>query len=366
MPQITAPTSGYNSLFSAYNLTESSVRRMRAQLSKALTSSSQVFRILCLGDSITEGTVGSTPERLYNWPARLRTALANDGRVGAVGEGVVLVSGQTLASYDERWTLGSGWSTQTGGIDKMFQSAPGGGTLSFALPSCDSVTIYWVRHTINGTWTYNIDGGSATGVNANGGIGMFSTTFSVSAGTHTLNIIPHATTGYAMIAGVEYHTTAARNDVEVITGGGHQGYTSNNFFGGTGFGAFETIDLVQPDLTIICLGRNDAVSGGGITPAQYKTNMAAKIDRCRVTNSKEVMLLTAPPSSLVTYDQETQIRAQLYALADEKDVCLVDLKKRFGTSWNAAPYSLSGDDIHPNDAGSDQLAKTVAGIILAA
>jgi lysophospholipase L1-like esterase len=362
MPQISPPASGYNSQLSAYNLTESSLRRWRSQLSKALVSTTSSARILCLGDSITEGSVGSTPQRLYNWPARLRTALAADGRAGAVGEGLVFPSGITLASYDERWSLGTGWSKVGGSIDGMFQSAPGGGTLSFPVPSCDSITIYWVRHTINGTWTYNVDGGASTGVNANGSIGMSSTTFSVSAGTHTLNIVPHATSGYAMIAGIEYHTTASRNDVEVITGGGHLGYTSGNFTSNGGFDCLETIDLIKPDLTIICLGRNDAT--GSVAPATFKTNMAAKIDRCRVTNSTDVMLLTAPPSSGGAYVNETQIRAALYALADEKDVCLVDLKKRFGSSWYQSPYNMSGDDIHPNDAGSDQLAKTVAGVVL--
>lgn len=368
MPQITAPTSGYNAQLSAYNVTESSIRRWRAQLAKAQVSASAApARILCLGDSITEGSVGSTPFRSFNWPSRLRSILAADGRAGSVGEGVVVVSGQTPASYDERWTLGSGWSRVNGGIDGMWQSAPGGGTLSFPVPSCDTIKIWWVRHSINGTWTYNVDGGSSTGVNANGATSIQSTTFTVSAGTHTLNIIPHATTGYAMILGIEYYTAAARNDVEVITGGGHLGFTAVDFNQGganptTGFNHTDMQVALAPDLTCICLGRNDAADITKATP--FKTNMAAIIDAARTTSSKDVLLIAPPPANYATYIYESTIRTALYQLADEKDVPLLDLTLRFGTSWNAAPYNLSSDNIHPLDAGQFVIGQAIANIFL--
>lgn len=368
MPQITPPTTAYNAQLSAYNVTESSVRRWRAQLSKALVSASAApARILCLGDSITEGSVGSTPMRNFNWPSRLRSALAADGRAGSVGEGCVVVGGQVPSTYDERWTLGSGWGRQSGGIDGMWQAAPGSGTLSFPVPSCDTIKIWYVRHAINGTWTYNVDGGSATGVNANGSTSIQSTTFTVSAGTHTLNIIPHATTGYAMILGIEYYTAAARNDLEVITGGGHLGYTASDFNQGganpaTGFNHTDMQVALAPDLTCICLGRNDAANSG--YAASYKTNMAGIIDAARTTASKDVLIITPPPANLGTYIYESTIRTALYQLADEKDVPLLDLSLRFGPNWNAAPYNISGDNIHPNDAGSYAIGQAIANIYL--
>lgn len=367
MPQITAPRSGYNAQLSAYNVTESSIRRWRAQLAKAQVSASAApARILCLGDSITEGTVGSTPFRSYNWPARLRTVLAADGRAGSVGEGCVVVGGQVPASYDERWTLGSGWSRVTGGLDGMWQAAPGSGTLSFPVPSCDTIKIWYVRHSINGTWTWNVDGGSSTGVASNGAISIQSTTFTVSAGAHTLNIIPHATTGYAMIIGIEYYTAAARNDVEVITGGGHSGYTSGQLATGsasptTSFYTTDMMVALAPDLTAICLGRNDA---SGVGSSGYKASMSIIIDAARTTASKDVLLVAPPPASAGSYPYDSVIRTALYQLADEKDLPLLDLTLRFGSSWNAAPYNLSADNLHPNDAGSYAIGQAVANLYL--
>lgn len=358
-------TPKYDGKISSYNVSETSLRRWRAALSKAIISTTTPARILCLGDSITQG-VASTPQYLNNWPYRLRQLLAADGRAGTVGEGVIIAGGQTLSLYDNRWTVGSGWNRVGGAIvNTMWQAAPGSGTLSLALPSCDRITIYYTRHGINGTWSYNVDGGGSTSVNANGATAIMTESISVSAGTHTLNIVPNPTTGYTMILAVEYHTSSAINDVEVITGGGYAGNTTASFMASAN--AFDTLpflDFLSPDLTIICLGRNDANPANGVSTAQYIANMTTLINRMRVTNSKDVLIVTPPPSSLSMYTQNQAIMDACYTLADTLDVAVLDINKRFGAVWNTAPYSLSSDDIHPTDAGGHQIAQSVANLLL--
>lgn len=358
----------FDALRSAYNVSPTSLGRFRAQVGKALTSTTPAS-ILCLGDSITQG-VSSTPQRLYNWPSQLRALLNASGRLGLVGEGAAFNTGQasggSKTAYDERWTLGTGWTWSSGGVvnNSMCQGT-GGNPTTFALPSCDSVTIYYMRHSIGGTWTYSIDGGAATNVNSNGTLLLTSVTFSVTAGTHTLTITSPAS-NYALILGVAWSTSSAPLDVNVVTGGGTNGITSSKLTDETnsGYGGLSVIDLLKPDLTIVCMGRNDSNPANGVTVAQYLSNLTGFIQRVRTTNTKDIMLLTPPPASAATYTNDSQIVSTLYTLADTYDCALVDLESRFGSSWNAAPYSLSADNIHPNDAGSRVLAQTVASVLI--
>ena len=360
--------SKWNAQLSAYNVTESSLRRAKAAISRGNTSTTP-SKIVCLGDSITQG-VTSTPQRLFNWPYRLRQLLAADGRAGTVGEGAAFNTGQTPASYDERWTAGTGWGKVSGGLlnASMYQAAPGSGTLSFAIPSgVDTAEIYYVRHSINGTWTYNVDGGSSTGVNANGSTTSLKTGAIALGSTagHTLNITPHATTGYAMITGVGFYNSAARNNVEVITGGALSGQTAGQMNTGstnnTSFGNFDTLAAISPELVIICFGRNDA---GSSAITSYTTNMQATIDLVKTTLSKDCLLITPPPASVTTYYANATMRQKLYALADANDCALLDLERKFGSSWASAPLSLSGDSLHPNDAGQHALAQAVSNLLL--
>lgn len=355
--------SKYDAKLSAYNATGSSLGRWRAQLSKALTSSS-VANILCLGDSITQG-ITSTPQRLFNWPAKLRTILATDGRFGVVGESGAYNTGQFTSSYDERWTAGTGWGRVPSGLlnGAMWQNFNTASVLSFALPTCDSVTIDWARYSGAGTtMSYNIDGGSNTTINMNGATAVQSTTFSVTRGTHTLNI-NSAASGFTMIEGVRWSDSVAPLDVGVYTGGGASGQSSAQLIeaGGSTPGNLAMIDFLKPDLTLIAMGRNDA--GGATSPASFKANMQTIIRRCRVTNGIDPMLLMPPPANTQTYVLESLVRRSMFELADSEDVALIDLTAAFGTDWNAAPKSLSGDNIHPNDAGSWQLAWFVAQVL---
>lgn len=358
----------YNPSLSAYNLTESSFRRGRSALARAVTQGTPA-RILCIGDSITQG-VTSTPERLYNWPARMRGVLTASGRWGTVGEGVVFAGGFTLSAYDERWTLGTGWSRVGGSLGgtMMFQAAPGSGNLTFALPSCDTIQIGYTRHSINGTWTYNVDGGTAQSVNANGATAIIeSTAYSIgSVGTHTLTITPNPTTGYTMIDYIKFWTAGSRNQLEVMTGGGYSGSMSSTFItgGSAGFDLQATLGVLKPDIVCYCLGRNDANPTNGVTPAQYATNMQSLITYVR-GNSLECLLITPPPSSATMYTSNGEVYKTLYKLADSNDVALVDLNNHFGKGlWNVAPYSMSSDDIHPNDAGNQDLGRMIANVFI--
>lgn len=368
----------YDAKTSAYNVSDTSLRRWKAQLSKALTGTS-VASIVCLGDSITEG-VTSSPHRLWNWPYRLRLALAADGRCGTVGEGAAfntaIQSTGAKTLYDERWVLGTNWSWVGGGLlnsSALQCTTPGSPAATFALPSCDTVTIYYLHNGASwSTFNVNLDGGTNTPITpaTTGGIGIASTTITAgSVGPHTLNMIPPAASGFVTIMGVRWATSTAPNDVEVFTGGGQSGQTSDRLLDVSGgFGNLSMIDIFKPDLTIVCMGRNDAAFANPDAAPTAGTNFAANIQtliqRCRTTNGTDVLLLAPPPSIPANYPGEAIMRADLYSLCDSLDVAMIDLSNRFGPNWNLAPYNISTDNIHPNDAGQQAIAQTVANVLL--
>lgn len=365
----------YDSKLNTYNLTGSSFKRWRAQLAKGLDGTI-VTTIACLGDSITEGVQAATPRYLNNWPARLRAALIADGRFGTVGEGASFSTG-TFATdytgYDNRWLIsGSGFGANpvTGGLinRSMWQnSTPGSaGTVQFTTPVCDRIVIYYQQHTAAGTWTYDVDGGAPVGVNANGAIQPMQLVVTPgSLAAHVIKFHSCASSGFTMILGVGWYTNAARNNVEVVTGGGCSALKIADIIAGT---ANVTLGSLAPDLTIVCIGRNNAD-----TALNYKTDVTTLVQYVRNTMSKDILLVTPPPSShpipptdgTANYPANNKIYQQLYEVANENDVAVFDLAAHFTRTWATAPVLLSTDDIHPIPAGDRAIGLAIAQVLAA-
>ena len=199
-----------------------------------------------------------------------------------------------------------------------------------------------------------------------GGNGVSSATFSAgAAGAHTVTVAtPASSAQYAHVLGVGHYVAAARNKLEVITGGGTSGARSDIPISSMDpWYASQFYDYLNPDITLYMYGRNDAQPGGFPGP-QFKKNVVTMVKLARETNSAEIVLIAPPPCNLANYPYDAAIRDALREVSDEHDVAMLDLRRRFGDRWALAPYPLSADTLHPNDAGMQAIAVAAAEILL--
>lgn len=109
-----------------------------------------------------------------------------------------------------------------------------------------------------------------------------------------------------------------------------------------------------PDVLVLALGANDGLRG--IAPAETKKNLAAAIDLARA-NGVTVLLagMRMPPNYGTDYTKGFE--ATFTSLAAEKNVAFVP----FLLDGVAADPALNlPDGIHPNAAGYEVIARTVA------
>ena len=137
------------------------------------------------------------------------------------------------------------------------------------------------------------------------------------------------------------------------------------------------VDTLRADILFVALHTNDWHTGA--TKVQIKDRLRTLVQRQRSTGSTtasipgkhaggDAVLVFAPQPSingtgLPTYAGGEgavtpwgDVRAAFYEVADEEDVVLIDAGTRwdsFARGWSAG---LFGDPLHPNDAGSADLA----------
>lgn len=109
-----------------------------------------------------------------------------------------------------------------------------------------------------------------------------------------------------------------------------------------------------PDVLVLALGANDGLRG--IAPAETKKNLAAAIDLARAHGARVLLAgMQMPPNYGADFTK--QFAETFAALAAEKDVAFLP----FLLEGVAADPALNlPDGIHPNAAGYEVIAKTVA------
>jgi lysophospholipase L1-like esterase len=331
------------------------------------------FKFCAVGDSTTAGvvTIGTnagtyTNGRLYSYPYRL-AALLNQAGIPAstdswFGDAAAGTHSSTLATYDSRITQGTWVSDSTfivagGNALKNFDNTS---PLSFAVSnSNDTADIYYVSRSTTGTFTWQVDGGSATAVNTAGSDALQKITIPLGAhAAHTISII--GTVGTVEIAGMSLYDSVTRRVLIYNMGyGGSQTGTwaLPNHPWNPGGGAFA---LYGCKVSNIMLSINDWINSAG--PSVTASNMASIIAYAKA--SGDVSIMTPIQSqSLAGYTTlvQAQYEAAILSQAAASNVPVYDLYTKFGaySSNVTLGFMGSGDNYHPTPAGYTDLGSTV-------
>ena len=372
-------------------------RARRASILAGLTQG----HVAVVGDSIAFGAAGSgttPPKYVTDWPGRLRALLA--AQYGNAGSGVVIADANIRANptWDDRFTY-AGTITDQGfgfhGTSNLRLDAVAGTYLEFTA-TADEFTVYnaagaggVINATVDGGAVKKLrnvyTGGAAVDIEKQAGYKQIVTKVPAgSVGVHTLRLTPdtsnatfdlfiHAVEGRVNTPGTFRVSNASINGKSLSTlfGGAGKNDEVNALYG------LPMIDMLRADLLIIALGVNDWM--GNTPAATAKGWLKTLVQRQRANGNNgngstyangDAMLLWNPQPDISTLGLAApstwaQYRAMFYEVADEENVPLLDLGGRWKDYPTANAAGFYGDGIHPNDAGSLDLAPAIQRAILA-
>lgn len=321
-------------------------------------------KILCIGDSTTQGTGGTETTR---WPSTLaRMFGANANALGNFG--------QQIPDGGIPWiVLGSGWTKGTGAFTGLGGNHTANTTTTTSMTvtppiAVDTFIYYYIDAT--GSFTYSVNGGSATTVNGGGGSTLKSVTISCpNVGINTLTIT--RVSGTCVMVGFDAYnsTITALNVLNAGWGGSQSGQWATN--NSQPYGPLLDVVTISADLVIINLTINDYYNG--VSPAGALASMTTIITNAKTVS--DVILMTGVPSNPTANPPNTNVVNQLpiianyYTLAASFNVPLVDVYGRW-ISYNVSggpglgANTLYFDNLlHPNPAGYADNAQAVFNMI---
>lgn len=256
--------------------------------------------IVCVGDSITEGQGADTGER--RWIARLRdnlrtryqtTDLSGGGRgfLGASNSGEVSFTWHATST-------GSPTPAATLGPKSQFLQLNATGQAIHYILTGTSADIMWTQVPFGGTFSWSVDGGSATNISTNGGAivdGKITHINLGASGSHTLTLA--WVSGSSNIAGVVEFNNDYSSGIQVHDAG-HYGWQTSNWLSVTASptaGPAAAIAALSPTAIIISLGVNDQFAG--VTPQTFTTNLTTIISQLRAAlpNPKPSIIINMYP-----------------------------------------------------------------------
>lgn len=355
-------------LAGTFNITPETTRTLRKQLAQVRAGVGSA-RMLFIGDSTTWG-VGSTGGTNIGYrasrtsiPARF-TELVNSYYAPARLTMAVPPSKNDGATSDIRWNAGAGWVLAYAGFGQMSAyQAPAGVTTPLTYTpdgtaNIDTFDIYWVRNTTLGAFTASVNEGAPTTVNTAGAGAVQKTTITATASAENiLTIIP---SGGVYIVGVDAYLSTS--PVIRVANAGVASARAADWATTSGGGSLWAIQAYAPDLAIIMLGIND--SKGPRTKAQFKADLTAIVQRCKLTG--DVILMSVIPSKFTgtlgspDYVFQQQYREATKELAMEMSCGYVDIYGRFESFpiADAAGY-MKPDGIHTTDFGQVDVASAL-------
>ena len=341
-----------------FNVNSTSLQKWRKAMANVRSGASRA-KIVVVGDSTSAGSGAGTGGTLNQngafangWVADFATLL--NKYVATVfqsfwGDQAVSVG---YGTYDTRVTLGANWSQNTSGLGgNMFKYTTGAvNNLTFTPTAAfDTIVVWYMKISGDGTATINVDGGASLGtINfSNSSSILTSSTFTVAAGTHTINIVPNNDATF-FVVGVQTYV-AGTKAVDVFQTAVN-GATAATFVGGASpWQSPLALEALAPDLTVIDLTIND--SNNGTSLATYISNMQTLITDAKL--SGDVLLVVGPPSNTTQATNGTldQFIAALRGLAISNNVPLLDLKTRWTSYAAANPVFPYFDSKHPEVSG---------------
>lgn len=330
--------------------------------------------LLHVGDSISSGYKATALGK--RWSAVLRDTLRTRFPQIATG-GVGYISANPNAGSSTTFSdnpvavSGGAFQSQNFGLDTAGRTMTGAGhtiTVTFTGTGMDFTHAVFSG---GGTFSWAVDGGSATNINTNGTTDFTTVSRAIrglTAGSHTVvfSWVSGGTvywTGAAAYNGDE--TKGIRSWSMAVPG------VTSGFWWNTGKNQWWDLigDLVSPDLVTIELGPNDY---GGVSPlavATYKSNLQSIISKVKANVTGYVpsfVLLPVPaltPQGATLAPWSDYVAAMYDIAAADADgaVCVLDLQQRINPGSPSTAGGVLPDTTHPADAGNRLYAEMIAG-----
>jgi lysophospholipase L1-like esterase len=324
--------------------------------------------VVFLGDSISEGY-----QLLHSqawWPKVRDSLRSNYPTAGVVGGRGYYSPSQgitTPADWPVARSGGSNSATQGLGLKSWALST--GNTLTLTTGLVTSVSLRYYKNGASGSFSWKVDGGSATTVSANGATSDFNETVITGLGGTAHTIVITGVSGLVLFDGFFEMNGDETKGVRVWESA-RSSITAAAFAGNATW--YDAFTAIQPDLVLIELGANDAF---GVNPpnsaATYKAAILSIISSIRTKTTIAPSIVLCPVWSISPQVGVTPIGtwndyvAALYeiAAADEA-ICVCDVRQFFRTSLTVdTAGGLLGDTAHPGVQGSKVYAEAVLDFI---
>lgn len=322
--------------------------------------------VLVSGDSISEGQGAGTVANRWvtRMQANLRSTFTTTG-LTAYGAGFVPPYYQSVLPQPYSALSPTGLSQRRDvGLGGRGVNLAAAQQMDFPASTMTSFRIHW-KYSAFGTNLYPKIDGVATSPSSfatNTGSGMQFTSYTTTAGSHTIALAKANNGNDGWFGGIEFFNGDESKGVHVYDGSRSGDMASDQ--GGTLYkdGHWGVAGLLNPGLIIVALGANDAYFN---TVTAFKTNLTATLANLRAK---------CPTSSVVfvvEYQRTDTLKAPwaqyvdvVYAVANtDPAACVLDLNLRMPRVGAAQTYGLYADSVHPNVKGHGFMADTIGRFI---
>jgi lysophospholipase L1-like esterase len=314
------------------------------------------LRLLCNGDSTTRGVGSGTGANLNvgadlaAYPLRLSEYIASRGVTSLHNSWVGAAF--SAGGSDSRLTVGAGWSfagnpSLGGAMLRNEGTTSDPATWDFLNPFTNG-RIYYVRIAGAGQFQYDVDGGSATPVDTNGGTSVLTSEFSVARGIHSINL-SRVSGGAINIIAVE--TWDQENPGIDVFNAGHSGADITQLASAANpfFSPLPTLGVFAAHLVILQCGINDAI--GGVTEGAFKTAGQSIINRQRNVARGDIILMSSTPASVPGGEEARRAYARYHRdLSISNGVPFVDVTELMGSNDFATAMGWKSNGLHVNAA----------------
>lgn len=357
-PNVTARTKRYDPAKFLYNGHASNLRAFRDLVANA--RSGGLARVSFIGDSKVKGLNASAPNIVHaanSWPARVVSALEGRG-VPVAGTGFTF-AGSGGTRYDDRFTLGTGWSATSTTTINFMTCTTSGATLTYAADRVGTI-VEILTLSNSAPFQYRIDGGSWVTVTPSGSNVVVTVSVTgLSSTLHTVDIQPTTSSQTYILAVGARGSSGLLSTNEAIIGSTATDWANNSAWYYSG----PITASIPATCAVISLGINDMRSS---TLTAFTTGMTALITQ-QQTLGRAVALVVPTPAAITDHPLSAwwPFVNELYNLADSFDLPLVDLTDQAGT-WeieNAA--GKTSDNLHESPFGYAADAEAVLSLFQA-
>lgn len=223
------------------------------------------------------------------------------------------------------------------------------GTFAFTpTVQVDTFDTFYARNpSTNGQFSMNINGGSATAVDARGVAAILSAQKTATLGNNTLNLVQ--TGGQPYVAGIHAYNSAVKE--VTLMNMGRSGMASADLISTLNppFDIITALPAIAPHLVFLECDINDWING--VSLATYKSNLQSFITT--IKPSIDIVLYTGNPTDpavIPAATQQTYIDA-LYDLSQTNDLGLLDFYVSYAPWATFVAAGMTSDAIHPSTVG---------------